>query len=198
MPPGQSPFHVRGSTYLGIREYIDRHIPNGLPAVLAHLPDTAHREFASQTFLPVAMYDALLIRPYTEATAAVEGKPYAASVTSRAKTIAQRDVAGLYRLLLRAVSPATAAERLQRAALRYFDFGSFAIVETSKQHCTILQSGWPAFLMPWFTAMIEGYAKVVLEAAGGRLVAVSSESPRTEGKQGGIDTVSTRITMSWA
>lgn len=197
LPPGRSPFHVRGSTYVGIRESIDARLPGGLAAVLVHLPDSAHRDFASQTFLPVTMYDALPIRALTEAIAMVEGVPYSTSVSSRARLVAQRDVAGLYRLLLRAVSPATAAERLQRAALRYFDFGTLSLREQSKGHCVFQQSGWPEILQPWFVAMLEGYAPVVLGAAGAESVAVSAGLPHIDGRRAGLDTVSFPISLSW-
>lgn len=197
LSPGRSPFHVRGSTYVGIREYIDTQLRDGLPAVLAHLPDAAHRDFASQTFLPVTMYDALPIRSLTEAIAMAERVPYSTSVAGRARLVAQRDVAGLYKLLLRAVSPATAAERLQRAALRYFDFGSLSLGEQSREHCVFQQSGWPEVLWPWFAAMLEGYAPVVLAAAGARSSAVSSGLPHIDGRRAGLDTVSFPITLRW-
>lgn len=188
---------MRGSTYVGIREYIDTRMRDGLPAVLAHLPDAAHRDFVSQTFLPVTMYDALPIRALTEAIAMAEGVPYSASVSDRARMVAQRDVAGLYRLLLRAVSPATAAERLQRAALRYFDFGTLSIRERSRESCVFQQSGWPEVLLPWFVAMLDGYAPVVLGAAGARSAAVTSGLPHIDGRRAGLDTVSFQITLSW-
>lgn len=80
-------------------------------------------DFVSRLFLPVGLYDVLPLRPFTEAIALAEGRPYDESVRDRARTIAQRDIGGLYKLLLRAVSPMTTLDRLPRVAQRYFDFG---------------------------------------------------------------------------
>lgn len=195
--PGKSPFHVRGSTYLGVRAHIDERVKGGMDAVLAHLPDEAHRAFSQQVFLPVAMYDALPLRTLTEATALAEGVPFEVSVRARARDVALRDLNGLYKLLLKAVSPATAAEKLQRAALRYFDFGAVDIVERGKNHCVIVQSGVPRFVAPWYCPMVEGYTVVVLEMAGAKGATAQISPPRRDGEREGIETVSVRIELGW-
>ncbi|MCC6557167.1 MAG: hypothetical protein IT372_29795 [Polyangiaceae bacterium] len=197
VPPGTSPFHVRGSTYVGVRSYIDARVPGGLSAVLPHLPDEAHRAFSSQVFLPVSMYDALPLRALTEATALAEGLPYAQSVRGRARIVAQRDITGLYKLFFKAVSPARAAERLQRAALRYFDFGGVEILEKAARRSVVVHGGVPRFLVPWYVPMLEGYTAVVLEVAGGRSPAVRTEPPLRDGERAGIETVSLRIELAW-
>ncbi|MDI3282948.1 hypothetical protein [Polyangium sp. 15x6] len=198
VPPGKSPFHVRGSTYLGVRSYIDEQIPGGLPAVLAHVPDEAVRAFASQVFLPVAMYDVLPLRPITEATARAEGMSFEESVRGRARIVAQRDIRGLYKLFFKAVSPATAAERLQRASLRYFDFGELEILEKGAKRTLLAQKGMPRFLLPWYLPMIEGYTAVVLEIAGARSPTTRAEPPRRDGEREGLETVSLRIELAWS
>lgn len=195
--PGRSPFHVRGSTYVGIREHIEQHVPGGFAAVLALLPDEAHVAFASQVFLPVAMYDVLPLLPLTEAVAKAEKIPYAQSTRQRARTVAQRDITGLYKLFFKAVSPATAAERLQRTALRYFDFGEVNILERGPHRTLIEHKGLPRSLIQWYVPMIEGYTSVVLEMAGAKNSVTRTELPKKENFREGIETVSIRIELSW-
>jgi hypothetical protein len=195
--PGQSPFHVRGSTYLGVRDYIDRQVPGGLAAVRTLLPDNAHVIFASQVFLPVAMYDVLPLLPLTEATAIAEKLPYAQSVRQRARIVAQRDITGLYKLFFKAVSPATAAERLQRAAVRYFDFGGLGLGTKGPHRALLEHKGMPRFLLPWYLPMIEGYTAVVLELAGARNPVTRTDTPKKDGHREGIETVSVGIELSW-
>jgi hypothetical protein len=168
-----------------------------MAAVLAALPDDAHRAFARQVFLPISMYDALPLRTLTEATAIVERRPFDVSVRSRARDVARRDLNGLYKLLLKAVSPATAAEKLQRAALRYFDFGAVEIVERGKNHCVIVQSGVPRFVAPWYCPMVEGYTAVVLEMAGAASSTAHISTPRRDGERDGLETVSVRIELTF-
>jgi hypothetical protein len=197
VPPGTSPFHVRGSTYLGIRDYIDRHVPGGLDAVRSHLPDDAHRAFVSQVFLPVSMYDVLPLAALTEATALAENIPHAQSVRQRARMVAQRDITGLYKLFFKAVSPPTASERLQRASLRYFDFGKVDILEKGSKRTFLEHSGLPRMLTSWYMPMIEGYTAVVLEMAGARNPGTKWHLPRKDGHREGIETVSVKIELTW-
>lgn len=161
------------------------------------LPDEAHMAFASQVFLPVSMYDVLPLLPLAEATALAEKLPLAQSVRQRARLVAQRDISGLYKLFFKAVSPATAAERLQRAALRYFDFGHVEILEKGPKRSFIEQKGLPRFLLPWYLPMIEGYTAVVLELAGARHPVTKTDAPKKDGHREGIDTVTLGIELSW-
>lgn len=195
--PGTGPFHVRGSTYVGVRDHIDRHVPGGFAAVRALLPDEAHAVFAAQVFLPVTMYDVLPLVPLTQATAIAEKLPYAQSVRQRARNVAQRDITGLYKLFFKAVSPATAAERLQRAAVRYFDFGRLDIVERGPRRTLVEHQGLPRLLLPWYLPMIEGYTAVVLEIAGARNPVANADLPRKDGHRQGLETVSVRIELVW-
>jgi len=43
--PGESPFHVKGVVYLGLREYFAEQIPGGIEAVSKELHDEALRTF---------------------------------------------------------------------------------------------------------------------------------------------------------
>ena len=195
--PGNGPFHVRGSTYVGVRDHIDRHVSGGFAAVRALLPDEAHIAFASQVFLPVSMYDVLPLVPLTEATALAENLPYAQSVRQRARNVAQRDITGLYKLFFKAVSPATAAEKLQRAALRYFDFGHVEILERSARRTLMHHQGLPRLLLPWYLPMIEGYSAVVMEIAGARNPVTKVDLPKKEGHREGLEIASVRIELIW-
>src|SRR5262245_25042025 len=99
--PGTSPFHVRGSIYQGIQSYTAEHLPGSMAALLKLLPDTEHGDFIQQAFSPVGWYDALPIRPITEAMAVAEGRTYFDSVRNRAGLLAQREIKGIYKFLLR-------------------------------------------------------------------------------------------------
>lgn len=188
---------MRGSTFRGVRDHIDAEVPGGLSRVLSFLPDEAHRAFSSQVFLPVAMYDALPLIPLTEATALAEGLPYQQSVRQRARRVAQRDITGLYKLFFKAVSPPTAAERLQRAALRYFDFGKLEILERGPKRALIEHSGLPRFFTTWYLPMMEGYTSVVLEIAGAHHPTTRVEPLRRESNRAGLEVVTVRFEMMW-
>lgn len=195
--PGESPFHVRGSTYLGMRAFVDQRVPGGLATVLPRLPDDAHRAFMSQMFLPVAYYDALPIRPISEAIAEAQGVSYVESVRSRGVLVAQRDLGGLYKVLLKVVSPELVAERLQRVALRYVDFGAVEIVSSGTGRSEGRMEQIPAPIAVWLAPMLSGYGTQALRAAGAVAPRVRVEAPVRDGERGGVETVTLRFHFTW-
>ena len=140
---GQSPFRVRGSTYVGMRDYAKAHVPGGMAAVAKAMPDGPHRAFVQQIFMAVGWYDALPIRPITEVIARLEGRSWEDSVRTRAQVVAIRDLTVIHRLLLATASPERVAEKLQRAALQYFDFGETTVVEASAGRSKFVLAGVP-------------------------------------------------------
>jgi hypothetical protein len=182
---------------MGMREHINGRLRGGLDALLPHLPDDAHRAFASQVFLPVGWYDVLPIQAMCVAIAAVEGLPFNESVRSRAVIVAHRDMSGMYKLLLRVATPDLVLDRLQRAALRYFDFGRVELLEARKGRSEARITGFPGMVTPWFAAMISGYAPEVLKAAGATSPRVRLDAPEPEGERLGVETVTLRLHLAW-
>src|SRR5262245_41310514 len=179
--PGASPFHVRGSVYRGIQTYTKDHFPGGTADLLKLLPDTDLQNFIQQAFSPAGWYDALPIRPITEAMAVAEGHPYFESVRNRSSLLAQRDIKGVYKLLLRAVTPSLAAARLQRISLSYFNFGHAVVRSAGRNRSEGEQTGIPSVLAPWWMAMFDGYASVVLQMAGAHSPQVRFDPPVPQG-----------------
>lgn len=195
--PGTSPFHVRGSTYVGMQKYVAESVPGGFGAVIAHIRDDDLRAFAQQVFLPVAWYDALPIPSIAEAIAEVERRPMADSVRDRGVIIARRDLGSLYKLMLKVVSPNLVMDRLQRASVRYFDFGHADVLPSRPGRSQARISGFPSPLTVWFIPMLEGYASVLLEAAGAGSPRVRFDPPEREGERMGVETVTLTLHISW-
>ena len=194
--PGESPFHVRGSTYLGMRDHVKANIPGGMDAVAGALPDGPHREFVRQMFVAVGWYDALPIRPITEVIAKLERRPWEQSVRARAQEVAIRDLNIIHRVLLAASSPEKVAEKLQRAALQYFNFGETEIVENQRGHSKFVLRGVPQPLGSWFLPMLDGYAGTLIARAGGKNPTVAGRLiPR--GREGRIGLVDVHIDIGW-
>lgn len=195
--PGESPFHVRGSTYLGMRDYVKAKIPGGMDAVAGALPDGPHREFVRQVFVAVGWYDALPIRPITEIIAKLERRSWEESVRARACDAAIRDLNIVHRVLLAASSPERVVEKLQRAALQYFDFGETEVVENQPGHSKFVLRGVPQPLGSWFLPMLDGYAGTLIARAGGKQPSVTGRLiPR--GREGAIGLVDVHVDMSWS
>lgn len=195
--PGDSPFHVRGSTYIGIRDYVDKRIPGGMETVAKALPEGPHRAFVLQTFAAASWYDAMPIRPITEIIAKLEGRDWAESVRGRAEELARRDLNVFRRFLFKATTPEKVVDKLQRAALQYFDFGEAEILEAAAGSSRVAYHGVPQPLGSWFLPMLEGYATVLISTAGAKQLEIKGRLIPT-GAKDGMPLVDVRMTMSWA
>lgn len=196
-PPGDSPFGVRGLNFIAMREYCDREVPGGRAGVLARLPSEALRRFFEQPFLAVSMYDALPIKPITQAIAEQEGRLYEESVYRRAGGVAKRDMGSLYRVLMSFVSPELALKGLARIWARYFNFGQLEINEIAPRHWELAEVGVPASLAPWFSPMSRAYLLVALNMTGAQSVSPQIRSVKPSGHRDGVELVTLRFEVTW-
>jgi hypothetical protein len=193
---GSSHFHVKGTTYMGMREYVDEQV-GSLDTVLEHIDEADIREFFAQVFMPVGWYDAMHILPVSRAIAVAERRPFDESVRRRARLRAETDVNRLYRLLLKAISPETVVDRLSRLSLRYFDFGHASTRMTDKTTCLGELHEIPIALHDWFRPMLSGYLPVVLEMSGARDARVAFEASRELGSRDGVPFGPIKMTITW-
>ena len=183
--------------YSGLVEYANRQLLGGYASLVASLEDPELKEFARSVFLPVCWYDVLPLAELSRALAKLERLPFRDSVKRRAAFIAGRDVNGLYRVLLKVVSPRVATSRLQQTACRYFDFGVAEELDGATGYAKGRFGKLPAGLADWFGPMVEGYASVVLRMAGAGAPRVLVGPPVPDGARQGFRTVSFEIEFHW-
>ena len=177
--------------------YADQRVPGGYSAFVDSIEDGPLKEFAQQVFLPVSWYDVLPLMDLSVVLANLEGRSVRESVKRRAAFIAERDVTGLYRVLLRIFSPEAAMNRLEKAACRYFDFGVAEEIESRAGYSRGRFGKLPAGLTQWFGPMLEGYAGVVLRMAGATAPQVILGQPVPDGARDGFRTVAFDIEFRW-
>jgi hypothetical protein len=194
--PGESPFHVRGSAYLGVREHADAKIRGGMAAVVSALPEGPHRAFAGQTFGPEAWYDALPLRPITEVLAKLEGRGWEDSIRARAEDAARRELGVLGRVRMLAASPDKAVERLQRLVAETYDFGQAEITESTAGHARFVVHQVPQPLGSLFLVTLQGHAGVLISTAGGKQVKLGGRLVPM-GQRGEIGLVDVRVELDW-
>jgi hypothetical protein len=184
IPPGESPFHVKGLVYQGLAEFFDASVPGGTPAVHAY----AGREdesgslgrFLATSFVAGSWFDALPVEPLTEAAARVRGTTHAKLVREAAAFLARRDLRGVYKFALAGATPDVLAMRLPGLTMRYFDFGAADAERVGEQTILCVRSGVPESLARWFVWVMEGYVPTALTLAGAVDVRVNANEPRRE------------------
>ena len=168
VPPGESPFHIRGTGYLGHLAWVDQQFPGGRTAFLALLSPPM-RAFFSQTFLAISMHDFLPLASAGQVCARALGMKFVEFVEMRARHQAQVDVAGVYRILLKVTSARMIAAKLPGIMAKYFDFGATRVVSDEPLCLKFEVASLPEIVVDWFFGCYTGYVEVVVGAAGGQL-----------------------------
>lgn len=193
-------FRTKGLVYQGATEFWEKFVPGGVAAVrgaLAAATQTDTERFLGTHFVPGGWYPVMHILPSAVAAARLRGLPVAQHVRENATWVAERDLRGVYRILLTLSSVEAVATRLGALSMRYFDFGG---AETRKTRGHLVEServGIPAPLASWFMWCAEGFVPVALKMAGAKTVEVRTGPPRPDGSRYGVPTVRMSFELIW-
>jgi hypothetical protein len=196
--PGESPFRVKGSVYLGHMDYVKRFVAGGLDAMTAGFRDTRQAEYFNQHFLPSSFYDILPLVAAGHVCARQARLSFVQFIRMRSRYQAERDTEGVYRALLKFASPAMAISHLPTLQAQYLDFpghGEAEIVEPGK--AVMGRRQLPQIVAKWFTLVYETYIEIVLQAAGARTVLVRSQADERDVPAFGYPTVRYRCDVYW-
>lgn len=196
-PPGQNPFRIKGTAYRGHMAYVAEHLPGGVPAMLAIVADPALREFYQQTFLAASFYDLYPLVAAGSICARMANVSLDKFVGVRTNYQAQRDVQGIYKVLLKVTSPETLAVRLPRLVGQYLDFGAAETHRIAPRHVAGEQTGTPRALAYWFGLVHEGYITTLLPMAGAKNVRYRAEAPRVTERKDGVELCTLRSDVTW-
>jgi hypothetical protein len=166
--PGESPFRVKGTICRGCVDYIAEHVKGGMPAVLAALPTDAFRRCFEQPFLASALYDVFVLDALLRAASRVVGQNYEAFLNQAFDAQAARDQRGVYKLLLRAISPEMLVRRLPSIGSQLFSFTSSEVRELAPGHWENAISGVPVLLRTVYCESSGAFVSRALRTTGAR------------------------------
>jgi hypothetical protein len=201
-------FRTKGLVYQGAVDFWEQRVPGGSSAVREAMVDTGQTGAAdlfAQRFVPGAWYPVMPILPSAVAAARLRRIPVASHVRENSVWLAERDLRGVYKVILSVASVEAVAMRLGSLSMRYFDFGS---ADTRKVAPGVIESdrvGIPAALGAWFTWCAEAFIPVALRLAGAKTVAVHAGTPQSEGNESAagvanaeiVPTVRLRFRIEW-
>jgi hypothetical protein len=195
--PGKSPFHVKGVTYRNYFDYVNEFIPGGRARLLEALGDPALRAFASQTFLAGTFYDTLPSVPLCETAAGLLQRPFAQFVREFSAVAAERDTKGVYRMLLKLVSPNLVMERTPAAAKQYFDFVTSSVEKLGPKSYRSTARGIPEVVAQFYMLVTESFLGRALTLAGAIEPLNRWLPPTPDGTKEGAPLVILRREVSW-
>jgi hypothetical protein len=196
-PSAHAPaFRAKGLVFLGAREFFAERVEGGCAAVRAHLgPEVA--DFFDQTFLSGGWYDVMPILPISVAAARAARIPHSRIVRENAQWMANRDLRGIYKLVVAVASVEMVVERLPGLSLRYFDFGHADGKMIGDRSFEATRSGIPVMLADWFALATTGFVPFALGVAGAKDVRVRASPHMSDGHAHGVALVRTKFEISW-
>jgi len=194
--PGKGPWHVKGLVYAGALAHYDARVPGGLGAVLERV-DAPLVEFLNQKFVVGGWYDVGPLTLVGQAAALVANVPHLEFLRDMARTQAERDIQGVYRILLKVASPEMVVRRLPQAANKYFDFVQAEVREVRPKCWESTGHGIPSIASTAYMAVTEAFVSKALQLAGARELRHRWFAPEQEGALGEVALMKIRRELSW-
>jgi hypothetical protein len=196
-PVGTSPFRQKGNAYSGDIRFYNDVVRGGFEAVVAALPDDAHRNFARQQFRASEWYDAYPGAQLEVAAARVRGLPFERHRRETGAWHATHAARGLYGALLRMVSSETVALWGPRISSIYFEFGRTEARVTGPREVCVSRRGTPRELVQWLAFASAGFTEAALQLAGARDVRVTLEDVTDGGRHLGRESANVDLRITW-
>src|SRR5215831_579897 len=195
--PGASPFRVKGTVYRGHIDWVTENCPGGVQGMNAAFRDRRLAGYLAQEFLPSSFYDILPVVSSAYVVGRLCGLPLDGFLRLRSRLQAERDLGGLYHLLLKLASPAQVVSRYAAVHSQYFDFGSAAARPIDRCAVELERREIPAILTEWFVPVQEAFLEVALAAAGAGNVRITTEAPEADGSTRGVPAVRLLTRVRW-
>jgi hypothetical protein len=202
-PPGESPFHTKGSVWLGARRQAELDFAGGMDGLAATLGDPALAAFCKQRFLSNAWYDYLPILLVVRATALAhmrnqdDLRSLEQLLEGSAAQHAERDLGGVYKILLRFTSPEAAMRRLPQVTQQYYDFSASEVTVPEPGVAETLITGWPAIALPMLKIYNAAFMHRLIALSGGRNPAAEWRLPEPDGSKAGVSLIKIRVRTTW-
>jgi hypothetical protein len=195
--PGDGPFRIKGTVYLGHLEYVAKNVAGGIEAMNNAFRDPRLARFFRQRFLSSSWYDIVPIITSAHTCARLTGVVVAEFLRVRTIMQAKRDLGGIYRLLLKLTSPAAVVTRYATVQAQYFSFGRASARSLGPTRAAVVRSDVPAMFASWFEPVNQAFLEFALGAAGAKRVVTATHPPEPCGQTQGVDAVNLVCEVSW-
>lgn len=195
VPPGTSPFHVRGLLYEQILKHAGA-MPGGVPGLLAQIEDEQIRTFMKQRFRWTEWYDALPMTPVQAALCRMQKGEFETLTRQRARLAAESLVPRLFRVVLGMGNPKAAAGHLPRLLAQNYDFSDVSL-QVGQGEGTALFRKVPRAIAPSFVNVVVGLIEGALGLMGAKNVQTKIQSARLDAPLHGFETITCEGASRW-
>lgn len=195
---GKSPFRVKGILYEGTQSFFNKTVTEGMQLLISTIGPGPLADFIGQRFLPSSWYDVMPVPALIAFEARSLGMGLEEYLLHRTQWQANRDSGGVYRVLLKLVSPDYVMARLPKVLTQMFEFADYEIDVLGPKHRLISIKGVPRPLQQWFRFAIKVYAEHLIGRAGGKQPKVDLLRPRHESDRGGLAIETLLYEIKWS
>ena len=192
--PGHSPFCIKGTALNDALFNMDR-LPGKRRACIDRVPSPALRQFFDQIFLASGWYDLYPLLFLNDAAAAIAGVSYEQWLRDSSAEHAEIVLGGIYRFVLRVLSPSTMTTGLTRLAAMYFNFVQVSRTAVRGGRMEILLDGAPAPIAEYLRGTVPAFLEVALRLAGQPAGQLTCSPARPSGSRVGIPIFSVLLTL---
>lgn len=122
--------------------------------------------FMQQRFIPGVFYEALVVPELIQVEAAICKLSVEEYLARRTRWQANRDLRGVYRVVIRMAPPEFTVSRLMMVMTQMFNFGSATVTGSGRGHLEVEVGGVPRILAAWLNQTIGLYGEICLKMAG--------------------------------
>lgn len=195
VPPGKSPFRIRGIYYDRLLSVIRKDL--GTDGLSRAVDDARVREFAAQKFSWTDWYDALPAVPICAGVARTMRMDFEWLLIDRTRRGALEVIPSAFRLALKAFGPTAFASQVGNIAATMMNYVDLDIEASRERHT----SGWsrrvPSYLAPHTAGTVLGFFGAIIEMRGAHDVHARYTDVVRDGTRDGFDTVSVRYEFDW-
>lgn len=195
--PGESPFRIKGNVYRGFLAYVAELVPGGVEALRAAFRDRRLATFLGERFLASSWYDVFPLVSSVHVSARLSALAFDEFLRRRSRAQAERDLGGIYRLLLRFSSPENLVSRYAALQQQYFDFGLTTARLVAPRRALLERRQLPAMLFDWMRVAQETVALYAVGATGAKNVRAFTQVATPDGELHGVPTVTLACEVSW-
>ena len=196
VPPGESPFHVKGLFYARLLADA-KTLPGGVEQLVDELVDPRVRDFIRQKFHYATWYDACPVLPCAVAFTRLRGRPLEAHMRQVGQTAMRALIPSMFRVFSRLGGPRMAAAHAPRLFQTYFDFVELKLSHVSDCEGTGIVSGVPLYLAPVVINQIIGIIAGALESLGAKEIQAGYRDLTVSGSSAGFELVTCRGDFKW-
>jgi hypothetical protein len=196
VPPGQSPFHFRGTYYDRILSRVATEA-GGSKRLFDALGDPELVRFFSQRFAWNGWYDALPSMPLYAALARIEDRDFELAVREPSRIAAQSLVPTIFRYALSLTGAGIISSVVTKAVRYGTDFGHVSFDKVGPGVGRGSGSSIPLYIAPNVANLVLGWFEGMLYVAGARDVEARYTSVTPSGEVSGFETVTMGFEFAW-